>query len=304
MQLSNPFQQCLHVTPAKQILRTTKIVFLKSTDSIYDAVKRFHEANLVAAPVLSSQNACLGFVDMLDICMYWVSLMNSDNYAPEGEAMNTMLQYVIDKSTKDPFVIVHEHNPLESVADLFGAGVHRVLLFNEKTEITGLLTQTDVIQFLANLEIPGEQEKFNEMTSIPVTSMGIPLAPAICISRKANVFEAIRRAAREKVRALAIVDDGTGELVGNFSTSDLKAFSKAIKPSYSDTVVQYLSQHSQPSLDPVTISSASTFGDVLSLFSNRHLHRVWIVNQTGQPTGVLTQTDVFRIVKSFAMMME
>jgi CBS domain-containing protein len=48
-------------------------------------------------------------------------------------------------------------------------------------------------------------------------------------------------------------------------------------------------------LRPISCSKSDTIEDVVKLMALNRVHRVWIVDEQGKPTGVVSMTDMFPV---------
>jgi hypothetical protein len=128
--------------------------------------------------------------------------------------------------------------------------------------------------------------------------------------------------------ALAVVDPKVGILRGNFSASDARHIWHGMldvrsctvpttsprphcpshgkfqlfhcvqlqhpnePPRWTETVQSYLSKHSTPSLDPISVAPSASFDTAVAALIEHHLHHVYVINTCGQPVGIVTMTDV------------
>ena len=59
---------------------------------------------------------------------------------------------MIDLSKKNPFYSVMEESPLEVAIDILGSvqGIHRINVMHSDGSVTGILSQTDILRFIAS----------------------------------------------------------------------------------------------------------------------------------------------------------
>lgn len=65
---------------------------------------------------------------------------------------NVQAKDVSDLSRKNPFYSVMEESPLEVALDILGSvqGIHRINVMNSGGAVTGILSQTDILRFIAS----------------------------------------------------------------------------------------------------------------------------------------------------------
>jgi CBS domain-containing protein len=107
----------------------------------------------------------------------------------------------------------------------------------------------------------------------------------------AEAFDAIRSA---KVNGLAIVN-ANGQLQGNLSASD---FANETIDTFNTLPHTKLS--SVVSTQPVICATKDTsFYEALKLLNETRLHRIYVVNNSNVPIGVVTLTDVIKVFKDY-----
>lgn len=103
---------------------------------------------------------------------------------------------------------------------------------------------------------------------------------------------------QEGESGLAVRDPDSGELIGNFSASDIRLIGKdwqlLLLP-----VREFLAKHSPASLSPLTCTPTSTVGDVIHRLAEHNVRRVWIVNDRKTPVGLVTTSDIMDVLRWF-----
>jgi len=95
-----------------------------------------------------------------------------------------------------------------------------------------------------------------------------------------------------QVNALAVVDEH-GKLVGTLSGSDLRGMSHDKIATVLLPVMEFLkAQHQEGLKSPVTCSKSDTVVSVVKKMLDHKVHRVWLQNEAGEPTGVISLSDL------------
>ncbi|EFN59340.1 hypothetical protein CHLNCDRAFT_137767 [Chlorella variabilis] len=172
---------------------------------------------------------------------------------------------------------------------------------------------------LAAMDADGSGSSSLQLTHI----VGFREKAVMCVSADMAVFDALAGMVDNKVPAVAVIDsEESGVLIGNISISELRGilpehFEQLVEP-----VGEFLgggwrgSPHWQPRSQggiaqafgirspeqlPHTPSLASCtldsrFGEVLDLLASLHLHRLFVVDSEGRPSGVVSLTDLLRLI--------
>jgi CBS domain-containing protein len=99
---------------------------------------------------------------------------------------------------------------------------HRIAVFDERGTITDVVSQSDVIRFLA--ATPGALNAFGDAT-VDSLKLGHARGGVACVGAHVPAVEALAHMLRIDVSALGVIDEPTGALVGNLSASDLRGVS-------------------------------------------------------------------------------
>lgn len=168
--------------------------------------------------------------------------------------------------------------------------MHRIALFNKQRQITGILSQSDVNTYLAEKIKMGDSKLVAQRS---IAALGYAKVPVESISKNAKVIQALRKMAKLKLSALAVVNE-EGRLVGNFSASDVQGLFREKFPHLLDSVEEYLTKHSPKSLQPICTLATNSLQQVVADLAEGHLHHLWVVDDF-YPVGIVSLTDVMRI---------
>jgi len=117
----------------------------------------------------------------------------------------------------------------------------------------------------------------------------------VAISDRHSAVEGFRRIYRQGVSAIAIVDQDD-KLVGTLSASDVRGLTADNINTVLDPVMEFLAKkHKQPR-PLVTVTADGRLKDVMDKITLGKVHRAWVVDSNMYPIGVVTATDIIRIV--------
>jgi CBS domain-containing protein len=180
-------------------------------------------------------------------------------------------------------------------------GIHRVAILDpERTTVLGVLTQSHVVRLLyENLSVLGE------IAGLPVDRL-FENGPRVvrCVPATATVRECLDIMLQRNISSVPIVSD-TGALVSVFSFSDLRVV--AGKPitdanaALEKPVMWLISPHEGDKVTsiprrPVVVMAVDCLATVMELLVTTHVHRVYIVDHHMRPLGVISLTDVLRVL--------
>ncbi|MES1907752.1 MAG: hypothetical protein MHM6MM_000810 [Cercozoa sp. M6MM] len=275
--MSNPIHSLLHSTTAASLVTEQQIVTVQYNASIEEAVQKLKKNSLQAVPVMK-ENECLGFVDVSDILAYVVSVVPADledylTLIAQGTTQRAMawpqVSQIVDRSGADPYVPVFVETPLSQLLNLFGAGqVHRVLLVNREQQPSAIVSQTDIVKFVASQFVRGD---IKNMAAKSLTELGFAPKSVISVLETESVVEVLKKMAAQKVTAVAVTN-AEGALVANFSASDLFNLYDKATPQFQAPVREFLEQYSERSLAPICVRVEQSFAEVAAVFAEQGLH--------------------------------
>ncbi|EPZ31435.1 CBS-domain-containing protein [Rozella allomycis CSF55] len=210
----------------------------------------------------------------------------------------------VDLSKKNPFYSVSADAPLKEAAEILasGKGVHRLNVMRDG-EVVGVLSQTDVVKYLAGLLM--KQPELNAFASKTLGELGFGNNPVISVNSEAPVLEALSLMSAKGISSVAVVDAGSGEsLVGNISMTDIKYILKQNRYSrlwqtcshfVSLVLTQEGLQNEGKDRFPVfEVTLKSSLGFAMRKIIATKSHRVWIIDEDRKLIGVVTLTDVIK----------
>jgi len=155
--------------------------------------------------------------------------------------------------------------------------------------LTGVLSQTDVLNAVAkNIEgfLPSKTGK---------TLSELGLVKGIENIKKFHednkVSEILATFHDQKVSAVAIVDS-SDKLIANFSASDVKILSQDLSKLFGS--VGSFTNLNQ--LQVVTATPQSTINEVIETLADKKLHRVWVVDEQYRPVGVISLSNIMKLL--------
>jgi len=120
------------------------------------------------------------------------------------------------------------------------------------------------------------------------------------VSAQSSVLDALEKLARTGASAVAVVNE-EGKVVGNFSASDLRACFREDPKNrafhlFLETVADYLRQHSPQALRVTHALPNQPLREVMQVLAEKRLHHLWILSADGRPAGIVTLSDILRII--------
>jgi len=304
----------LLLTPAETLhpLRDNRIFIAQRTDSIVDVWKGLIRHNFSSVPVMQkNKKKFYGFVDVFDIVKFFIEffgaqqLKEADDFwaivkTTEGfekRLVNDIMVYPL--SLRNPFKPVPEGYSLFYVVELLARerGLHRVPIIDRDQKLVNVVTQSQVIKYLAN-----HMAEIGTIRNKPIIEMEGVIKSVHSIKETATAMDAFSLMVKEKVSGIAIVND-KGKITANISLKDLKGVSAEAKffwrllnsaKSFADSV----HEESKHRKFPITVQTKNTLEDVITTLVTNNVHHVYIVDDEFKPIGVMGLREVLLQVLS------
>jgi len=117
-------------------------------------------------------------------------------------------------------------------------------------------------------------------------------SPVTRVDPSTKVVDAFRKMRIQEINGLAIADDN-GTLLGTLSESDLRGITMENMSLLQHPVIDFLkTQNNNTVPEVITVRSTTLLRDLLEIITKRKLHRVFVIDDTGRATGVITLTDI------------
>ncbi|KAI8805490.1 hypothetical protein BJ742DRAFT_819799 [Cladochytrium replicatum] len=233
-----------------------------------------------------------------------------------------MVRNVVNESQKNEFCPVNDSGTVfQVVEDVFARGVHRVPVVDESGKLTDIFSQSDVLRMLYDiLHHRNGMQGLGPIAQCNIESLGLISPTVIAMSSKAQAIHGFWLMMFHKVTGIAILERGV--LVGNLSASDVLHLSTHNLTSLLDPITAFVtesdnswhcdSDHKDTSnkhvhfngfgsilRPPVTVTPRTTFGTLIEKLAVHHVHRAYVVDDEGRPTGVVTLTRVMEMLGGY-----
>jgi len=288
-----------------------ELITVNREASMHVCLQAMINNKISSVPVLDAHGHVVGVVDMVDVCRTLVEGLS------EAEGWKTWPDYKfaefldeicvsdgVDLSKGDPLLVANASTSVASVMKFFSSGLsHRCIVRFDDIHEYGIISQVDLVAWLAS--------KIDEDEDIRKIFLNIPLLEelknrssenhqVVMASWSTTVFEILKLLVKERVHAVALVDEA-GKLQANFSATDLMQIDAGSVHDIRLSGKDYLKKYSRCSLTPISFldDESANLAETLMMFSGVGIHRIWLVDSPMfskfTPTGVFTVTDVLQI---------
>jgi len=290
----------MNILTIRDVFPQRDIYWVTSSCPIETAVDILSQKNILSLPVLDeSKTKVIGIVDVLDIATFVVAKFPQlEAITPETlktleyNGVNfgkTPLSQIVDSKPLRFFVKIED--PLSKLLDILAQGTHRIPIVNQEgSQVLNFISQSDVVRFFAE-HLYLLQNKGSSTLASCRTEMDSKVS---FIRSDVSVIMALSFMTTNKLSAVAVVNE-SGELVANFSASDLRGVKISNFELFLQPVNTFLLNWQPRSLHPITISMEDTIESTICKLVATKKHRLWIIDpKLWKLTGVVSLTDVCR----------
>jgi len=310
-----PIEQICQETQVKDLVsRGQKIISIPNNSTLTEAIHILSVNNILSAPVEDIQakdpkERFIGFLDMMDILGYILKLYSEEKETDIGtlhvwcrdihklsfkgkEFAHHNVKDCINFSESNPFLSVDGDSLLPKLLYILHKGVHRAAVVNHANEIQHIVSQTNVVGFLAR-----KINHFGNMASIPIEGMNLGQhTRIITITSEARAINAFYQMWTNNVSSIGVVDK-SGSLLANLSISDLRGLKQENFQVLLLPVLEFIEVFVKDKvIPPITVTFQSTFEYVLLKLAATHSHRVWVVDNNNRPVGIISLTDIILLL--------
>jgi predicted transcriptional regulator len=284
--------------PSELAIVKQRLIYVSSSSNAHEILQVFSSNNVASLPVWDEERKCwLGIIDMLDVIwahgmLDWSATTLDmrelfDRFQKNGSTART----IVDQSPRSKRVIFI--CPGESLLSAmhYLTESHRILIGPKNaTEPSKfhLLSQMDIVRQLAKSDLGiYSQRKIEEL--FPPKDVCHVLEDDIARDAFQIMFE-------KNLGALAVVNK-EGILTATLSTTDLKSLNFDTIGNIMLPVKSFLlAAYGMKPAVPIVAKPHAHLEDLLPKLLIAKVHRVWTTNSAERPTGVITLSDIIKLL--------
>lgn len=273
--------------------KNKSLISISSKHSIQNALDLFRDREINGAPVIDEESGIKGIVDTIDLASFICVHLRDLNSIKD--ILKQPVLRAVDHSVNDALILVKESESLGSLIKFMSGGLaHRCLVSKEGNAVSDIICQSDILRLL--YKYFDSKVKDGSCSDFHILQL-LPPQETVMIQCSTPLHLIVDLLHRRNVSCIALVNS-KGQLVGNFSASDLTKLNY-LKPGQIDAPVErFLSETSPLSLLSVKMDQNCSLLDILTLISEFNIHRIWIINEDNIPIRVVTMTDILKLIQS------
>lgn len=200
---------------------------------------------------------------------------------------------------KEPFMTLPSTANLMHAIEVFGGGVHRIVIVEEGTDnVVGILSQLRLVKFL--WENGRNFPTLDRLYSQTIKDLAIGSQQAISVNGDKPLKDALKLMNNEGLTSLAVVDNQLN-VVGNISNVDVKLLTKSSSaPLLDNTCIHFISvilstrgmNDGKDSFPVFHINPYSTLAHTVAKLVATKAHRMWVTDSPSPSVTATTPTNL------------
>ncbi|MEA5368375.1 HPP family protein [Vibrio parahaemolyticus] len=140
----SPKLTCKHVM-------TENILALTESDSVYEGLNTLQNNKFSAIPIINSDQEIVGIFSLVDFLLY-VEKRKINSFVGLYLLAKKKTSKTIGQYMKRNPITMHEEQHVARLIPYLTSGFHHIPIVNSKSQLVGMVTQSDLIEFLYNLK--------------------------------------------------------------------------------------------------------------------------------------------------------
>ncbi|KAI0872838.1 hypothetical protein GGS24DRAFT_466004 [Hypoxylon argillaceum] len=207
-----------------------------------------------------------------------------DDIAKRAQARDSIpLRDIQPICRKETLVTLQGDEDLARAIEIFGSGIHRILVTNFQAEVIGILSQIKLMEFFWNEGI--NFRAIDDLYPKLMKELGVGSQQIIAVNSDSPLADALTLMNQEGLTSVAVVDNGLN-VIGNISTADVRLLiSGASLPLFQNTCMHFVSvilsergvEQGKDSFPVFYVNPYSTLAHTVAKLVATHSHRMWVV---------------------------
>jgi len=180
----------------------------------------------------------------------------------------------------------------------------RVPVLNTQNKLENFITQSALVDYFAK-----NSDKLGNFDQLTLSELGFKPKSVHCVKENATAIDAFKQMSTYKITGVPIIDEN-GDIITNVSSKELhhiltepNFFEKLQLPAekfVSDLKSKTFLHKTETMYPKICCKFSTTFGEVLHKLATTKIHRIYVVDDSSHPVGVISLDDVVSKVYEFA----
>ncbi|KAM9965425.1 hypothetical protein ACTFIW_005241 [Dictyostelium discoideum] len=289
--------------------RNTHVINVYDDFKVRDALKVLASNKILSVPVIERATGdYLGFIDMNDILHSIIDSFLANNSQQDGhdwvrlchdvsvseKFANQPVSVLINQSKKDFFIPVDESGSIHQLIDeIFSKGIHRVIVVGEDAKTKGIISQTDILEFILENRDEIKGADFEK----PIGQLkDLVEKDVITINAEVMTIQCYYVMMKHSKQSIALTGKH-GEIIGNLSITDLRGLDPENFELLLSPAIDFWNKTNSKSKICV-VPSSTTFKEIINILYKNRLHRLWLSSE--EEGGCYGTVTIGNIMKYFS----
>jgi len=292
-------------------------VTIYSAQTIQYALYLINKWRVYSLPVLNPQDMMIGLVDILDIVKELIAQCFKDNKYEEDKTkkfletqVDSLFLRQLDKDRSKSYSVARDAPALSVIQNMAFLKRDRFTIVDRKVAgyveeqpypevfFQGIISASDILRFLCKYPYWIQKEPFFKKK---IKELFATFRSPLVVNQKEITHKVVSDMDKTGRKGMAVVNDN-GRLLWNFSPSDLRGITVTNCHLLNGTLQEFL--ENDKSRDwwtaPITVDLDSSLYELMQQFVCTRVHRMYVVDEDGKPTGEIKQRDLLRQILTFA----
>jgi len=281
------------------------------------ALSRINAHEIRSLPVVDKNKIVIGLIDIMDITRSIAESLETmgdvqaqtSSFQPgktRNDFMSKTVGSLLAEKKNKAYVAANHVSILLATQYLVATNQERFMIVDRDVDfnvceqkqpeefLDGLITQSDVIKFLAQNSVLMRQEPLFQKT---LGELKLGQRQPLILSHAEISSDAFIEMADKGYDSAAVVDD-SGKLIANISASDLKGLTRRNCVILSDPLDNFLNRDWRRGWwsKPICVDLNDPLFFVVLQFVSSKVHRMYIIDDDGKPVGEVNHLDILKIL--------
>jgi len=290
-------------TPIGAVTKFGQLRVVNVTDTIEQGNQILGKYNILSAPVYTeTPDKLVATLDIFDIATFMAfrPLFNGED---KEERMKEFYEFKSEKysdstvgellcgrraTCRTRLQTYDESSSIKTMLPVLCNELYRTMVVSSDGNKKAMVSQMDLAQFLYDNKT--QFGMFMNKSVGEIGMVGSAEVQFVQVPMREQVVEALGRMYINSVNTIAVVSDG--DIVANFSNSDLRSITKDTFQDLLLPLSEFLQKRTSPR-PPVTCIAQDSLGDVLRQALAESVQSIWVLKDT-KPIGVITLSDILK----------
>jgi CBS domain-containing protein len=287
----------------KHTIDKQPLIAAKPNITVREALKKMEVNNITSLPIYShDSDNIVNIVNLVDVLNYIIKEAVADEKLPnkldseKSHNLNNPIEVVMTLDVdRESYRILKSdaHEPLHPTLKDFSKGIHRSLVIDYINKSTPyILTPTDIIRYVN--KHPESLPRVDLNASLESFGLAGRNLKVVIGKDNETALNVYRRMAEKNLNGIPVIDHNTQKLIGTLSASDLRGLNYNSINNLVLPVLDFLATlpKADSILNPPMAKKETPLKDVLKTMSEKHLHRLWVVDDEKKVIDVISLTDL------------